>query len=259
MAVFHNVGIAIAVAFGATECIELYENFYTAFRELFQIDLARYYLASDQGPALMSIGKRDPCPLLCLRHFLVSLKQKQFSLHVGQLVKDQSLDEARCLKEASEARFRAVTSPVERQLRVKTLGKAGLGLTDDQITIGDPHRWEAVSLMHRATTRMPSTTNSIESTDGDLNDTTTRNNPFWGSLFLLAEMMFRRVRGFRELLQRGFSRAVKKGVKRAAFIPADEMQRERERLLALVRRAAPVVILCCSRQYIAAISLAVIK
>jgi hypothetical protein len=201
----------------------LYENFYLAFRELFEIDLSRYHLASDQGLALMSIGKRHPRHLLCLRHFLVSLKQNQFSFQVGQLVKVQCLAEARCLKEAFEAEFRAVTARVERQLLLKTLGKAGLRLTDDQITIGDAKRWEAVSLIHRATTRMPSTTNSIESTNGHLNDATTRNNPFWGSRSLLVEMMFRRVRGFRELLQRGFRRAVKKGVKRAVFIPEEEM------------------------------------
>jgi hypothetical protein len=36
MAIFHNVWIQIAIAFGATASLDLFESFYVAFRELFK-------------------------------------------------------------------------------------------------------------------------------------------------------------------------------------------------------------------------------
>jgi predicted membrane protein len=48
--------------------------------------------------------------------------------------------------------------------------------------------------------KTPSTTNSFESINEHLNKGTTRTNSFWISLFLLAEMMFWKLRAFRELV-----------------------------------------------------------
>jgi hypothetical protein len=58
MVVFSTGGIPIAIAFGATEWMDLHENFYVALRELFQVDFSQCCFASDQRPAIMSIGKR---------------------------------------------------------------------------------------------------------------------------------------------------------------------------------------------------------
>jgi hypothetical protein len=68
------------------------------------------------------------------------VKQKQLSFRVGPLVQVQSLAEARCLKEADEAEFRAVTAGVKRERLLKTLAKAGLGLNENQITIRDTQK-----------------------------------------------------------------------------------------------------------------------
>jgi hypothetical protein len=92
MVVFSTGGISITNAFGVTEWIDLNENFYVVFRELFQVDLCQCCFASDQGPTLMSIGKRHRRHLICFRHFLLSLKQKQFGCE-GAMRQDSNFEE----------------------------------------------------------------------------------------------------------------------------------------------------------------------
>jgi hypothetical protein len=93
MAVFRNVGIPLAFTFGATENLELYERLYEVFVELFNIDLGRYITESDHGAALRALCNRHDQPqLICHRHFLLSLKLKEFSLPVGNLVKCRTGD-----------------------------------------------------------------------------------------------------------------------------------------------------------------------
>jgi hypothetical protein len=88
MAVPRNVGIPLAFAFGVAETVELYEQHYNAFLRLFEIDLKQYILESDQIPALCALcAARNQPQLLCLRHFLLSLKRKEFSCQVVNLVK----------------------------------------------------------------------------------------------------------------------------------------------------------------------------
>jgi hypothetical protein len=48
MAVDHNVGIPIGLAFGIAETADLYEQLYSAFSQRFGLDLSRYILESDQ-------------------------------------------------------------------------------------------------------------------------------------------------------------------------------------------------------------------
>jgi hypothetical protein len=57
--IIHNVGLPLAFAFGPQESINLYDHFYTTFRDERGIDLTRYVLLSDQGAALEAVGRRD--------------------------------------------------------------------------------------------------------------------------------------------------------------------------------------------------------
>jgi hypothetical protein len=162
MDVFHGVGIPLGFAFGVAETAEFYQQHYDAFSQLFGIDLRRYKLESDQGPALCSL-----CPthgqeqLLCLRHFWISLKNEEFSLAVGNLVKCPTEDEFDALKSVYEIEFANVTAPGRQQHLSRTLGKAGLVFADNRIVIDNEHRWKTVSLWRRVVPRMPSTTNSL--------------------------------------------------------------------------------------------------
>jgi hypothetical protein len=151
-----------------------------------------------------------------------------------------------------------VTADFKRPLLTKTSRKAGLGFDENQIVIRDKQRWAAVSMIHRPSTRMPGTTKSIESMNGQLNRATTRSNPFSGSLSLLAEMRSHKLGRFREFMQRGFMRVVKKEVKRAELIREDQMQRERQTCRTSATTALVVRGDCCG-QFIAPMFLAVRK
>jgi hypothetical protein len=108
------------------------------------------------------------------------------------------------LKERSETQFGAIIDDFERKLLVKTLAKTGLGLIHAQPVVGDSVRWGSVSMIQGIEMKTLGTTSSVESTNGHLTDQTMRTNSFWTSLFLLAEMMFRKLRTFRELLEACF-------------------------------------------------------
>jgi hypothetical protein len=70
MAVYGNVGVPLAIAFGIAETVALDEQFYTALDQLFQLDLSQYIMETDQGPALCALCTRhQQRHLLCLPHF----------------------------------------------------------------------------------------------------------------------------------------------------------------------------------------------
>jgi hypothetical protein len=77
----------------------------------------------------------------------MSLKRKEFSYQVGNLVKCRTEDEFRCLKEAYEVEFRGVTESDRLRQLERTLAKAGLIYCDGEILIKDDGvRWNAVSM-----------------------------------------------------------------------------------------------------------------
>jgi hypothetical protein len=83
LAIIHNVGLPLGFAFGSQESIDLYDHFYTTFRNELGIDLTRYALLSDQGAALKAIGRRHPLHLFCLRHLLQALNKYKHGQAIG--------------------------------------------------------------------------------------------------------------------------------------------------------------------------------
>ena len=70
-----------------------------------------------------------------------------------------------------------------KQLLTK-LNKVGLTYKDDEISIENIDVWNRVSMYSRISTRMPSTTNCLESTHGHLNEDIQRRNPFCHHYFV---------------------------------------------------------------------------
>jgi hypothetical protein len=131
MALYRNVGVPLGFAFGAVETVELYEQHFGAFIHLFGIDLSHYIIESDQGSALCSLGtSKGQVQLFCLRHFLLSLKQKEFSCQICNLVKCRTENEFESLGWTCEVEFQKVTEPNERKLLHRALAKAGLRETE---------------------------------------------------------------------------------------------------------------------------------
>jgi hypothetical protein len=87
LAIIHNVGLPLGFAFGPQESIDLYDYFYTTFRNELGIDLTRYILLSDQGAALKVIGRRHLLHLFCLRHLLQALNKYKHGQAIGNIVK----------------------------------------------------------------------------------------------------------------------------------------------------------------------------
>jgi hypothetical protein len=191
--------------FGVAEPIDLYQQHYATFAQLFDMDFGRYIVESDQGSALSALcARHDQIDLICLQHFLLSLKKSEFtSLAVLQ-----------------EEEFRAVMDQKRRGLLISTLNQAGSNFVDGTILIADERRFKAVSMWTGVGTRMPSTTNSFEATYGHLNDPISRRNPFWVSTKLLYDAIADKTIDFDGALAHTFRTAFKRCKRRGDELPA---------------------------------------
>jgi hypothetical protein len=233
MGVSHNVGIPLAVSFGPNESIELYDTFYTAFDSL-NIDLRIYILESDQGSALKAVGTRHTRHLFCLRHVLKSLENKcgRFASLVGNLIRARSRKELDVLIELYTPDWAEVcqnAAEEEKQLR-RCLAKVGLVMRDGTLCYEDAERtrWKQVSMLERVGTHMPTTSNTIECTNGHLNGDTPRHNTFWGSLHRIAGIFSVKIENFSECVWHNLKYERGKAERRCALVLPERMKCEME-------------------------------
>jgi hypothetical protein len=233
VAVSHNVGIPVALSFGTHETVELYDSFYTAFSSL-GIDLRQYILESDQGAALKAVGQRHPRHLFCLHHTLKSLDKKcgRFAPLIGNLLRVRSHEELGLLMRLYTPDFANVYqgggAPDDLPQLERCLKKVGLAMQGGKLSYAgnSPDRWNQVAMIGRIGTGMPSTSNTIESLNGHLNEVTPRKNAFWGSLHRLAEMFTKKIGTFQSCWRHNFRYEVQKARRRFRFIPHERMTRE---------------------------------
>jgi hypothetical protein len=233
VAVSHNVGIPLAISFGSSESIELYDTFYRVFETEFGIKLDKYILESDQGPALRAVGARHPRHLFCLRNVLKTLHAKncgRFASLVGNLISARSTKELNLLQKLYAPDFTEVCAeggPQMAQL-VRCLKKVGLQFINGDFVYTDPFktRWNQVSMLARVGTRMPSTSNTIESLNGRLNGRTPRYNCFWGSMHRLREAIMKKTESFIFSVRHNLNYETRKAQRRSEHVPAGRMQRE---------------------------------
>jgi hypothetical protein len=179
MAICSNVGVPLGFSIGVAENMELYQQQYTAFAELFAIDLRQYAVESNQGSAFRALCTRNgQTELICLPHFSL-FKTQGIQCSCRELGKMSAESEFETLKTLYEGEFRGVTDQKPYGFLLRTLKKAGLTFVDGTILIVDEQRWNVISMWKRVSTRMPSTTNSIEATHVHLNEAISRRNPFW--------------------------------------------------------------------------------
>jgi hypothetical protein len=232
VAVSHNVGIPLAVSFGKSESVELYDKFYTWF-DKFGIKLRLYILESDQGLALISVGRRHPRHLFYLRHVLKTLRKKpcgRFGPLMGNLIRARSQKELDVLWEDYTPDFLQVCEnhgQEEKQLRL-ALARIGLAMGQEGIAFADPERtrWRQVSMLERLDTRMPSTSNTIESLNGHMNDTTPRHNTLWGALLRIEWIFSHKIECFQDCVYHNQRYERRQVVKRLRGLPPDQMARE---------------------------------
>jgi hypothetical protein len=115
----------------------------------------------------------------------------------------------------------------ERQLRL-ALARVGLAMGQDGIDFADPERtrWRQVSMLERLDTRMPSTSNTIESLNGHMNDTTPRHNTLWGALLRIEWIFSRKIEYFQDCVYHNQRYERRQVVKRLRGLSPDQMARE---------------------------------
>lgn len=104
---------------------------------------------------------------------------------MGELLK------CRCEKDYEQAKktfteeYKALKDKKNLKSLNKLLEKIGLHF-NQRLIEKDKNRWKNVSMLHRGSYEMNSTTNTLEATHGHLNRKTPRNNGFLSSIFRLA-------------------------------------------------------------------------
>ena len=223
----YNVGVSLAFAFGGSEDRDLYNMFIEKFKSIIGIDLTNYYVESDQGSALRSVcDKFKKTHLACLRHFKVSLKTQKYSFIVCNLISCRSKFDFDNLAKTYAKMLKEINDAKDLKQLLTKLNKVGLTYKDDEISIENIDVWNRVSMYSRISTRMPSTTNCLESTHGHLNEDIQRRNPFWPSLFRLVKSINQREHSFKSHLIHSYYRIQRNVLKRVRCGDRAEIQKE---------------------------------
>jgi hypothetical protein len=157
--------------------------------------------------------------LFCLRHFLLSLKQKEVSCQIGNLVKCQTEDEFESLRRMSEIEFQKVTEHNRGKLLDRTLAKAGLGYTEGRpVFAEDGARWNAMSMWKRVHSRIPNTTNTLDATHGHFNGIITCRSSLGQSLTILVQFIADKTIGFDVALAHDFRASLKRSNRRSQLV-----------------------------------------
>ena len=86
LGISNNTGIPLGFCFGSVEDEELYNLVFDTFYEVTKIDLSTFTIESDQGSGLIASCNKYACThICCLRHLLVSLKNKKLVMKLANL------------------------------------------------------------------------------------------------------------------------------------------------------------------------------
>jgi hypothetical protein len=225
-----NVGIPLSFSFGPGETKELYELFYSTFADVIGVDLTKYIVESDGGSALAAVAaERGQFHLICHHHYLRSLKSTEFSYQIGALVSCRCEIDLQNLLDEYSKEFSNFVDDIEKmgiiQKKLETCGMQ-FNLKTKRIEIHNTERWALVSLVKRVECRMPSTTNSLESSHGHLNAQIPRRNDFYTSLTRLMRFIITKTHNFKPAYRTNLNKAIKKVSDRCAPFYAPIIEKE---------------------------------
>ena len=205
-----NTSIPIGFTFSPIEDDKLFNSVFKTFLEITNVDLSQFIIESDQGPSLIKSFSGYHCQhLCCLRHLLANLQKKKYGFEASKLVSCKCQKDFLTLTGQFNSIFQKITDSKEIEKLNKTLLKIGLKFINEEITIFNLDRWNEVSMMQRQSFKMPSTSNSIESIHGHLNEATPRNNLFFSSVYRLIMAINTQIKQFEEKLHHNFNKIIR--------------------------------------------------
>ena len=226
--IIHNVGVPLGFSFGIIEDSDIYNNFFEHFKNVFGFQIPTFInvAESDQGSGLKKAIKDQGLKhLCCLRHLLVSLGRKPYSQQVGNLVSTASSHDLEELKKVYNKQWKKITDTNLLDKLERKLNKVGLSFKEKKkISIEDQDRWEEVSMVHRASFKMPSCTNQLESTHGHLNAQLPRNNSFWPGMQRIADYIMKKIHNYELFYEQNYSRYKRKVKNTCNNTPLNIMQ-----------------------------------
>ncbi len=222
-----NTGIPISFAFGNKENKELYRMHFTAFKELFDIDLDKFPFESDQGSSLISLFEEKQIKnFFCLRHLFTNLKFNEYAFAVENIVKCATQTEFDNAIIFYSELFSYTFDEQKIKKRDKALSKVGLVYKEGFILIENDSLWEKVSVLKRIPYKLPTTTNSLESYHGQLNSKTPRHNNFWSALHRIANNFILKFNCIQDHISHNYLCEKKKTIDHAIHMREDRMKNE---------------------------------
>ena len=228
MGSLYNTGVGLGFSFGRGEDKEIYSSLLREISRRYSYSFESKVLESDQGSALKSVADEFKMKhLACLRHLLVSLKYNEVSYLVGIILRTVSdTDYQRALNFINTFIDEKLTDENKITEANKIFQKVGLSILNHRVEISNEERWDSVSMHCRTKYKMPSTTNSLESTHGHLNKKTPRNNNFYMSIYRIGTNILKKTQNLDTSICTNYNRAKYNSINYANITSEDKMQRE---------------------------------
>ena len=223
----YSAGIPLGFSFGNSEDKMIYNNILQTVSLQTNYSFEGKVIESDQGSALRSsIKEFKMLHLACLRHLLVSLKMNEPSFIIGHLLRAASEKDYTHAQEKLLETLLQTKDADKLSFYQNILSKVGLSFNGTSVDGYASDRWHEVSILQRIALRMPTTTNSLESTHGHLNAKTPRRNNFWMSLYRIVEHIMLKSQNVNKAIKRNYNHAVAKTKKRAGMLDNERLEAE---------------------------------
>jgi hypothetical protein len=219
VAMSRNTTISLGFAFGPVESKEVYEQIYTGFGE-YGIDLNGSVFESDMHKALIACYRdHQNLHLICLHHFLKSLKDKNFAVFLASLVRTRTEQEFTRLSHEFVAPLQAILELHDHSKAIMTalrkeFGKCGLTFDGTVIAVGTSDeeiaKWESVSMWKRVDLLMSGTSGGLESIHGHLKEDVKRTQDLSSGLMQLELQSIRSVESYPVRVRHNYCASLRK-------------------------------------------------
>lgn len=181
-----NTSVPIAYAFGHGETKDLYSFLLQTVESKMDVTFQGKVFASDQGTSLRALFREwGIIHLACIRHFYHNLKKFDYFYELRNIIKSATeFEYNNSINEFITEIKRILTENSGELSNInRSLKKIGFKYQNNNLDIINDEQWNMITMKNRVKYHMPTTTNSLESTHGHMNQRTPRRNNFFAALF----------------------------------------------------------------------------